>query len=126
MNKIVKAFFCVFLLICVLSSCSATRILNSKEAAAKMKEIGYNVNVDIKHGEDVISYGIQQVTILSADLDKDFIQVYYFTCEEDTDSFYKAKEKSLTSGVEVVKKNKYSIYRGTESAVDSFLNLANS
>lgn len=126
MKKIIKLSLCVFSFVLLFSSCAKTRILNSKEAAEKLGELGYVVNLDIQYGEDVSSYGIQQLTILSADLGEDYIQVYYFTSEEDTDTFYKAMAKRLTSGVEAVKKNKYSIYRGTEKAVEDFLSLGNS
>ncbi len=126
MRKVLKIVFCLLLMMAVLSSCAKTRILNSEEAAEKLRELGYLVNVDIQHGDAVKAYGITQVTVLSADLEDEFIQVYYFTCEEDTETFYKAKVKSLSSGVEVVKKNKYSIVRGTVKASQDFLKLGNS
>ena len=123
MKKSVRIFLCAFSFLLLLTSCSKTRILNSEEAAEKLVELGYVVNRDIQYGEDVAFYNISQLTILSADLGEDYIQVYYFTNKEDTETFYKAMAKSLTSGVEVAKKNQYSIYRGTEKAVNDFLSL---
>ncbi|MBR2181283.1 MAG: hypothetical protein IJ949_05265, partial [Oscillospiraceae bacterium] len=79
------------------------------------------VQLDVQYGDMVEIYHIDQVTILTADKGDDYIQVYYFTNQADTDRFYKDRARSLTRGVEVARKNKYSIYRGTQRAVDDFL-----
>lgn len=112
----------LLILICfsfLLSSCSVT-IPTSTEAKEKLEELGYTVSLNISFGSDVAHEGITQVTILKANLGDDYIQAYFFANEEDTETFYKAREKAFTSA-DVTKKNKYSIYRGTEKAVDDFL-----
>ncbi len=86
-----------------------------------MESLGYYVKVDVQYGDMVAVYKIKQVTILTADKGDDFIQVYFFTNKKDTDTFYKDRARSLTRSVEVARKNKYSIYRGTQKAVDDFL-----
>ena len=119
-----KTFCCVLLIIFllpVISSCSTVTILNSADAKDKMEALGYSVKVEVQYGEILEVYKVDQVTILTADKDDDFIQVYYFTNEEDTETFYEDRVRSLTRSVEVAKKNKYSIYRGTQKAVDDFL-----
>lgn len=116
--------FILFVFVCVaaFTSCSKITILNSAEAKEKLEKLGYVVTVDVHYGDQVEVYEIDQVTILTADKGDDYIQVYYFTNENDTNTFYDARTNSLTRGVEVAKKNKYSIYRGTEKAVEDFLN----
>lgn len=120
-----KRLFCVFIIILILipfcASCTTVTIPNSAEAKEKMEALGYTVQVDVQYGEMVAVYNIDQVTILTADKGEDFIQVYFFTNAEDTDNFYKDRARSLTRSVEVARKNKYSIYRGTQTAVDDFL-----
>lgn len=119
-----KTFCCILLIIFllpVISSCSTVTILNSADAKDKMEALGYSVKVEVQYGEILEVYKVDQVTILTADKDDDFIQVYYFTNEEDTETFYEDRVRSLTRSVEVAKKNKYSIYRGTQKAVDDFL-----
>ncbi len=114
--------FLSFLLCCsILFSCSAVTIPNSEEAEQKMEDLGYSVIREIQYGQMVSSLNIKQVTILTADKDDTFIQVYYFTSREDTDTYFKDHEASISKDVEVVKKNKYSIYRGSEAAVADFL-----
>lgn len=86
-----------------------------------MEKLGYDVELTIHYGEDVKGLGIQQVTFLFCDKEEDFLQAYFFANEEDTDTFYKSNHQSLETDVEVVQKNRYSIYRGTKSAVEDFL-----
>lgn len=116
-------FISIFLLMLIplFASCANVTIPNSAEAKEKMEALGYTVQVDVQYGEMVAVYNIDQVTILTADKGDDFIQVYFFTNQEDTDTFYKDRARSLTRSVEVARKNKYSIYRGTQTAVDDFL-----
>ena len=121
MKKIFLSLVVFSLCLLLLLSCSSVTVLNSAEAKKKMEKLGYTVELQVQYGDQVEVYKIDQVTILTADKDDDFIQVYYFTNEEDTDTFYKDRTKSLSRGVEVIKKNKYSIYRGTQAAVDDFL-----
>lgn len=121
MKKSVCCILLVIFLLPVISSCSTVTILNSTDAKEKMESLGYSVKVEVQYGEILEIYKIDQVTILTADKDDDFIQVYYFTNKEDTETFYEDRVRSLTRSVEVAKKNKYSIYRGTQKAVDDFL-----
>ena len=121
MKKIFVGLFAFLFFIPLFSSCKTVTIPNSAEAKAKMEELGYTVQVDVQYGDVLEVYKIDQVTILTADKGDEFIQVYFFTKKEDTDTFYKDRARSLTRGVEVARKNKYSIYRGTQSAVDDFL-----
>ncbi len=121
MKRLLRFFPLMICLLLLLGSCSTVTIPNSAEAKEKMEELGYSVKVDVQYGDMVEVYEIEQVTILTADKGDDFIQVYFFTNQEDTDTFYKDRPRSLTRGVEVVRKNKYSIYRGTQAAVDDFL-----
>lgn len=119
-----KKFYSIlslFLVLILLSSCKAVTIPNSHEAKNKLEELGYTVSLEIQYGDMVKAYGIDQVTILSADKGESFLQVYYFTNKEDTDTFYQARSASLSRNVEIAKKNKYSIYRGSKSAVEDFL-----
>ena len=109
------------LMITALASCSTVTIPNSAEAQKKLEKLGYVVNVSVQYGDKVSAYNVKQVTKLTADKGDDFVEVYFFTSEEDTNNFYDMKAKSFSSGVEVVKKNTYSIYRGTQKAVDDFL-----
>ncbi len=111
--------FSIFL--CTFFSCARVSIPNSEEAEKKMVDLGYSVQREVQYGEMVSLYNIKQVTILTADKEDSFIQVYYFTCEEDTETYFKDHASSLSKDVEVIKKNKYSIYRGSESAVNDFL-----
>ena len=114
--------FILLCLICLLfSSCTTVTIPNSAEAKEKLEKLGYTVSIEIQYGEMVASYGIDQVTILSADKEDDFIQVYYFTNKEDTNTFYEARSASISRNVEVAKKNRYSIYRGSKASVEDFL-----
>ena len=121
MKKITFLLLALVLLLPVFTSCASVTILNSEEAKKKMEDLGYTVQIDVQYGEMVAVYKIDQVTILTADKGDDFIQVYYFTNQDDTDTFYKDRARSLTRSVEVARKNKYSIYRGTQTAVDDFL-----
>lgn len=121
MKRVFAFVFSCILIISVFSSCSTVTILNSAEAKEKMESLGYSVQLDVQYGDMVEIYHIDQVTILTADKGDDYIQVYYFTNQADTDRFYKDRARSLTRGVEVARKNKYSIYRGTQRAVDDFL-----
>ena len=102
-----------------LSSC--TTIPGSKDAKQKLEELGYSVNMFTQAGNEVSDQNITQVTVLRATKDRDFIDVYFFANEEDTDTFYSNRTKSLSADAEVVKKNKYSIYRGTKQGVEDFL-----
>lgn len=102
------------------SACS-TKIPTSAEAKEKMQALGYDVDLSVQYGSDVAVQGIQQVTFLFCDKDDDFLQVYFFTNKEDTDKFYKENQKSLEYDVEVIHKNRYSIYRGTKAATEDFL-----
>ena len=113
-------FFLVFALL--FSSCGKT-IPNSQEAKEKLQALGYSVKVSLYYGEEANKlFHVDQITLLDAELDREqFIQVYFFTNEEDTLAFYREHSGALTSGVEVVKKNKYSIYRGSQQAVSDFL-----
>lgn len=112
----------IVILLCFnFASCSEVTILNSEEAKVRMEEAGYSVTLSINYGEHAQTFGVSQVTVLTAKKGDSFIQVYYFTNEEDTNSFYKKEASLLSDKVEVVKKNKYSIYRGSESAVNDFL-----
>ncbi len=120
MKKILSIFLLLILFV-PLCSCSTVTIPNSAEAKVKMENLGYTVQLDVQYGDMVAVYNIEQVTILTADKGDDFIQVYFFANEEDTDTFYKDRARSLTRSVEVARKNKYSIYRGTKVAVDDFL-----
>ena len=121
MKKRIALFLSFLLCIGMFFSCSTVTIPNSEEAEQKMKDLGYSVIREIQYGRMVSSLNIKQVTILSADKGDTFIQVYFFTTEEDTDTYFKDHESSLSKNVEVVKKNKFSIYRGSESAVEDFL-----
>lgn len=121
MKKITFLLLALVLLLPVFTSCASVTILNSEEAKKKMEDLGYTVQIDVQYGEMVAVYKIDQITILTADKGDDFIQVYYFTNQDDTDTFYKDRARSLTRSVEVARKNKYSIYRGTQTAVDDFL-----
>lgn len=116
-NVLLLFLICLFFL----TSCAKTVIPNSAEAESKMKDLGYTVTVKVHYGEDVKTTGITQMTLLNADKDDAYIQVYYFTNEEDTETFYRQKGSLLSKDVEVLKKNKYSIYRGSKSAVADFL-----
>lgn len=103
----------------LLSSC--TTVPTSVEAKEKMESLGYTVELFTKYGDEVANQGITQVTVLRATKDKEFLDAYFFANEEDTDTFYSGRSKSLSADVEVLKKNRYSIYRGTQNAVDDFL-----
>lgn len=119
-----KRFYSLILLfvsLFLLSACATVTIPNSAEAKEKLEALGYTVSLEIQYGDMVKGYGIEQVTILSADKGEDFIQVYYFTNKEDTDTFYEARSASISRNVEVAKKNKYSIYRGSKASVEDFL-----
>ncbi len=120
-----KRFFGFFLtiLLCSLlfSSCAVITIPNSESAEKKLKDLGYSVQLQVLYGDLTSNYHVKQVTILSADKGDEFIQVYFFTNKEDTKTFYSDRSRSLMRGVDVIKKNKYSIYRGTEKAVEDFL-----
>ena len=121
MKRVLSCLLLLIVMTPLIASCSTVTIPNSAEAKEKMESLGYSVKVDVQYGEMVAVYKIKQVTILTADKGDDFIQVYFFTNEEDTDTFYKDRARSLTRSVEVARKNKYSIYRGTQAAVDDFL-----
>ena len=121
MKKILCLFSLLLITVSSFVSCSTLTIPNSAEAKEKMEALGYTVQVDVQYGEMVAVYDIDQVTILTADKGEDFIQIYFFTNKEDTDKFYKDRARSLTRSVEVARKNKYSIYRGTQTAVNDFL-----
>ncbi len=112
----------IFILTLLFSSCGNT-IPNSQEAKDKLEDLGYAVNVSLYYGEEAKKlFRVDQITILNAEIDREqFIQVYFFTNEADTQTFYNEYSATLTSGVEVVKKNKFSIYRGSQEAVADFL-----
>ena len=119
-----KKFFSLFLAVLLslaFASCKGTVIPTSSEALKKMEDLGYVCSKSIQYGDEVETYGITQVTILTADLGDEYIQVYFFANKEDTDQFFRLKAATLTEGVDIVKKNKYSIYRGTEKAIEDFL-----
>ncbi len=119
-----KKILFLILVICLcfsLSACETTVIPTSSEAIEKLEKLGYVCTKSVQYGEEVVSYGITQVTILTADLDDEYIQVYFFANQEDTDQFFQLKAATLTDGVDIVKKNRYSIYRGTEKAIEDFL-----
>lgn len=121
MKRKLILFLVLLLSLSILSSCTSVTIPGSEEAEKKMQDLGYSVIREIQYGQMVSSLNIKQVTILTADKGDAFIQVYYFTSEEDTDTYFKDHEGSISKDVEVVKKNKFSIYRGSESAVADFL-----
>ncbi len=118
--KKISLIFLTFLLTFSLASCT-TVIPNSTEANEKMKALGYDTELNIQYGADVAGLGIQQVTFLTCDKDENFLQAYFFTNEEDTKTYYDLNQSSLESSVEVIRKNRYSIYRGTKAAVEDFL-----
>ncbi len=103
-----------------LVSCSTT-IPSSAQAQEKLEALGYKVESFTKYGDEVAAQKITQVTVLYATKGEDFLDAYFFANEEDTDTFYADRAKSLSSDVEILRKNKYSIYRGTKAAVDDFL-----
>jgi lipopolysaccharide export LptBFGC system permease protein LptF len=115
-SLMLAACFCLFL-----AACKTTVIPTSAEAKEKMEKLGYLCTVNVQYGEEVATYGITQVTILTADQDDEYIQVYFFANQEDTDRFFQQKAATLTDGVNIVKKNRYSIYRGTEKAIGDSL-----
>lgn len=121
MKKSITLAITFICLLSFFSSCATVTIPNSAEAEEKLTSLGYIVQVDIHYGDMVSIYNIEQVTILTADKGEDFIQAYFFTNEVDTETYFEDHETSLSQNVEVVKKNKYSIYRGTQTAVDDFL-----
>ena len=116
-----KLFLLTLVSALFLSSCALTVIPNSAEAKERMENLGYSVNMFIQYGDDVSMQNITQVTILNASLDDDYLQVYFFANEEDTDTFFEERKNTLGKDTEVIRKNKYSIYRGTEKAVNDFL-----
>ena len=120
MKRLLSSLLIILISVSIFASCSTVTIPNSEEAKEKMEALGYTVQIDVQYGEMVAVYNIDQVTILTADKGDDFIQVYFFTNKEDTDKFYKDRARSLTRSVEVARKNKYSIYRGTQTAVNDF------
>jgi len=121
MKKIVICFLALMCFCFVFCSCTSVTILNSSEAKLRMEEKGYAVDVSLRNGENAASFQVQQVTILNAQKGDEFLQVYYFTNEEDTETFFNMRANSIMDGVDIAKKNKYSIYRGTEQAVEDFL-----
>ncbi len=116
-----KIVLSLFLLAILMSSCSTVTIPNSSEAIAKLEEMGYYVNHFIQYGDDVAHQGITQVTVVRANKGEDFLEVFFFANKEDTQTFYEMRAHTIVEGCEVIKKNKYSIYRGTEQAVSDFL-----
>lgn len=118
-----KKYFAILFVLTILfssSSCTTT-IPNSAEAKEKMEAHGYETKIEVLYGEAVSALGIQQITFLFCDKEDDFLQVYFFANKEDTDKYYKDYQSSLESDVEVIRKNRYSIYRGTKAAADDFL-----
>jgi len=118
-----KRLLCFLLVIAtlILSSCT-TVIPNSTEAKAKLEALGYSVDLVVEEGENSEVYGkITQITTLSAIKDRNFLCVYFFANEEDTNTFYQDHIYSINSDAEVVRKNKYSIYKGSRQAVEDFL-----
>lgn len=103
----------------LLSSC--TTIPGSKDAKQKLEELGYTVELFTQTGDAVADQNISQVTVLRATKDHEYIDVYFFANEKDTDTFYSNRSKSISANAEVVKKNQYSIYRGTKQGVKDFL-----
>ena len=121
MKKISIFLALIISVLLLFSSCGSVTVLNSAEAKTRLEEMGYSVDI-VRHGkEDASNLGVKQVTILNAKKGEDFLQVYYFTDEEDTEIFFNLRANSIMEGVDIAKKNKYSIYRGTEQAVDDFL-----
>ena len=97
-------------------------IPSSVEAKEKLIALGYSVDLIVEEGQESDSNRkIAQITTLSAVKENRYLCVYYFASEEDTNTFYEDHIYSLTSDAEVVRKNKYSIYRGTRAAVEDFL-----
>jgi len=121
MKRIIISAISIFCLLLIFTSCSKTVILNSAEAKAMMDEKGYSTTITIHVAEEAAKFKVEQITIFYASKGDDFIQVYYFTNEEDTEQFYKDRAASIGASVDVVRKNKYSVYRGTEQAVADFL-----
>ena len=101
--------------------CSKTVIPTSVEAKEKLEKLGYSVSVNVNVYERTEDFPIAQITTLTADKNGDVLQAYFFTCKEDTDAFFKLRATSLSKGVEVIKKNKYSIYRGSAQSVAELL-----
>lgn len=118
--KKISCFTLIVLMLFSLVSCT-TSIPNSAEAKEKMEALGYDVELSVQYGKAVTGVGVQQITFLFCDKGEDFLQAYFFTNEEDTKKFYKDNCLSLESDVEVIKKNRYSIYRGTKVAAEDFL-----
>ena len=118
-----KRFWLILLVFLTLVSCvsCSTTIPTSAEAEVKMKELGYEVDSFIKYGDDVAIQKITQVTVFTATKEDLYLQVFFFANEEDTETFYNARKNSLPSEVEVVRKNKYSICRGSKQALEDFL-----
>ncbi len=118
-----KKFSIILLILIMLvsmPSCTTT-IPNSADGKEKMEALGYETEIYVQHGEAVSALGIQQVTFLFCDKEDDFLQAYFFASKEDTDKYYKENQRSLESDVEVIRKNRYSIYRGTKAAAEDFL-----
>ncbi len=111
----------ILLITVLMASCSKVAIPNSSQAEEKLENLGYNVTIKVFYGEDAAVVGVTQMTQLTAEKDGDYFQAYFFANEEDTDTFYSAKATSLSKDVDVLKKNKYSIYRGSKSAEADFL-----
>jgi len=115
-----KSFFLVLICLSLLLSACTVSIPNSKEAKEKLEKLGYTVSLSTQFGSEVVDQGITQVTILKANCGDDYVQAYFFANEEDTETFYSERKKGFSSG-DVAKKNKYSIYRGTEKGIEDFL-----
>ena len=120
MKRIMSLFLCVIIAVSV-SGCAKTVIPNSVEAKKKMEELGYVTSLSIQTEKEVVVFDVKQITSLTAEKNGDFLEVYYFTSEEDTEKFYEIRSHTLRSNVEVIKKNRYSVYRGTKQAVQDFL-----
>ena len=118
-----KSLLCLFLALTALFLSSCTTVIpNSTEAKEKLIAMGYSVDVTVEEGAPSDTHPrIVQITTLSAIKEKNYLCVYFFANEEDTNNFYQDHIYSLTSNAEVVRKNKYSIYRGTQQAVEDFL-----
>ena len=104
-----------------LTSCT-TRIPNSEEAKTRMEFRGYTTSLSHILGYEAELLHVRQVTVLTAQKEGEYLQVYFFANEEDTNTFYEENRKAILYDIPVVEKNRYSIYRGTENAVNDFLN----
>ncbi len=118
-----KRLICILVLLSALlcCSCSRVRIPNSAEAKERLTNLGYSVDVTYYASEKAAIHEVEQLTMLYAKKGDAFIQVYFFKNPEDTKIFYDDNSSAICKNAEVISKNRYSIYRGHESAVNDFL-----